>query len=194
MVGSQNTDNLEEGGRWRVADSEVYLILLVLQNPTQRSVRTTLALPSSAFHAYPNPLPSPFRLIQRRVRLLLACLVGTSMARCSLAPGPYGGKWWGEAALTVTNVANRPPTQSETATPNQLFFGKRHVGHLRAIWCHLRAHVRHQVCRKMDDKTEVSKLMGFGEDTMGYKVLFIGRIVLSRDVRFNEELRGAESD
>jgi len=49
------------------------------------------------------------------------------------------------------------------------------------------------VRRKKGDKAKVGTFMGYGEDTKGYKVLLNGRIVLSRDVRFNEELRGPEA-
>jgi len=45
----------------------------------------------------------------------------------------------------------------------------------------------------MSDKAKMGTFMGYGEDTEGYKVLLNGRIVLSRDVRFNEELRGPEA-
>jgi len=84
--------------------------------------------------------------------------------------------------------------RGETATPYELFFGKKpDVRHLRAFGCRVWAHVPHQVRRKMGDKAKVGTFMGYGEDTKGYKVLLNGRIVLSRDVRFKEELRGPEA-
>ena len=111
-----------------------------------------------------------------------------------LADSNLPRKWWGEAALTVTYVANRTPTRGETATPYELFFGEKpDVGHLRAFGCRVWAHVPHQVRREMGDKAKMGTFMGYGEDTKGYKVLLNGRIVLSRDVRFNEALRGPEA-
>jgi len=111
-----------------------------------------------------------------------------------LADSNLPRKWWGEAALTVTYVANRTPSRSETATPYELFFDKKpEFGHLRAFGCRVWAHVPHQVRRKMGDKAKVGTFMGYGEDTKGYKVLLNGRIVLSRDVRFNEQFRGPEA-
>lgn len=53
-------------------------------------------------------------------------------------------------------------------------------------------HVPHQIRWKMGDKTQPGTLIGYGDDTKGYRVLVRGQITLSRDVRLNEELRGPE--
>ena len=111
-----------------------------------------------------------------------------------LADSNLPRKWWGEAALAVTYVANRTPSRGETKTPHELFFGKKpDVGHLRAFGCRVWAHVPHQVRRKMGDKAKPGTFMGYADDTKGDKVLINGRITLSRDVRFNEELRWPEA-
>jgi len=111
-----------------------------------------------------------------------------------LADSNLRRKWLGEAALAVTYVANRTPSRGETKTPHELFFGKKpDVGHLLAFGCRVWAHVPHQFRRKMGDKAKPGTFMSYAEDTKGYRVLINGRITLSRDVRFNEELRGPEA-
>jgi len=111
-----------------------------------------------------------------------------------LADSNLPRKWWGEAALTVTYVANRTSSRGKSATPYELFFSKKpDVGRLCAFGCHVWAHVPHQVRRMMGEKAEVDRFMGYGEDTKGCKVLLNGRFVLSRDVRFKEELRRPEA-
>jgi len=98
-----------------------------------------------------------------------------------LADSNLPRKWWGEAALAVTYVANRTPSRGKTKTPHELFFVKKpDVGHLRAFGCRVWAHVPHQVRRKMGDKAKPGTFMGYAEDTKGYKVLINGRITSRR--------------
>lgn len=94
----------------------------------------------------------------------------------------------------MTYVAIRTPSRGETAIPHELVFGKvPDVRHLRYFGCRVWAHVPRQVRRKMGDKAKMGTFMGYDEDTKGYKVLLGGRVILTRDVRFEEGLRRREA-
>ena len=85
-----------------------------------------------------------------------------------LAGSDLPPKWWREAALTVTYVANRTLTRGETATPYELFFGKKpDFGHLRACGCRVWARVPRYVRQNMSDQAKMGTFMGYGEDTEG---------------------------
>lgn len=103
-----------------------------------------------------------------------------------LADGGLPRKWWGEAALTVTFVANCSPARGDMATPHEHFFGtKPEMEHLCAFGCGAWVHVPRHVRRKMGNKSQQGAFLRYCENTMGVKILLNDKIALSRDFRLH---------
>jgi len=109
----------------------------------------------------------------------------------ALADSKLEKKWWAEAGKAVNYVNNRIPSRGEALTPYELFHGKTpNVGNLRVFGCRVWVHVPSPTRRKMGDKGVAGTFMGYADGSKAYRVLVGGRIVVSRDVRFDEDKRG----
>jgi len=113
----------------------------------------------------------------------------TSALLCDAGLDP---KYWAEAATTINTVANMTPQRHQTATPYELFHGKRpDVSHLRVFGCRAWAYNPAKLRRKGDSRGVPAVFVGYPEGTKGYRVLIDGAVVVRRDVLFDEEARGA---
>jgi len=96
-----------------------------------------------------------------------------------------------ETCYTVNYVNNRIPSRGQDKTPYELFHGKApDVRNLRVFECRVWAHVPGAVRNKMGDNGIPGTLMGCAEGSKAYRVLCGGRILTSRDVRFDEARSG----
>lgn len=96
-------------------------------------------------------------------------------------------RWWADLAVAATYLSNRTPHAGCDRTPFEAFHSVRpHVGHLRALgsraWVYLPADIR----RKLDPRALEGVFLGYADCQEGYKVLVNGRVLTSRDVRFEE--------
>jgi len=113
----------------------------------------------------------------------------TSALLCDAGLDP---KFWAEAATTINTVANLTPQRHQTATPYELFHGKRpDVSHLRVFGCRAWAYNPAKLRRKGDSRGIPAVFVGYPAGTKGYRVLIDGAVVVRRDVLFDEEERGA---
>jgi len=109
----------------------------------------------------------------------------------SLADSNLDKKWWAEAGKAVNYVNNRIPSRGQHKTPYELFHGKApDVGNLRVFGCRVWVHVPSATRKKMGDKGVPGTFMGYADGSKAYRVLVGGRIVISRDVRFDEDVGG----
>ena len=103
-------------------------------------------------------------------------------------------KFWAEALSTAVYLRNRSPTKAvESMTPYEAWTRKKpSVGHLRVFGCHAYSHMSRDERRKLDSKSRKCILVGYGEETKAYRLFDPehGRVILSRNVVFNEECCG----
>ena len=73
---------------------------------------------------------------------------------------------------TAVNLPNRSPTKAvDGITPFDSWKKKRpSVSHLRVFGCKAYAHVPKYLCGKLDSKTRKCILVGYGEETKGYRL------------------------
>ena len=96
-----------------------------------------------------------------------------------------------EAVSTAVYLQNRSPAKAvDGMTPFEA------VSHLRVFGCKAYAHVPKDECGKLDSKASECILVGYGEETKGYRLYDPNkrRICFSRDVSFNESDCGIELD
>jgi len=111
----------------------------------------------------------------------------------TLSDSNLGKKWWAEAGKAVNYVNNRIPSRGQSKTPYELFYGKApDVSNLRVFGCLVLTHVPGQVRKKMGDRGVKGTFMGYAEGSKAYRILQGGRIVVTRDVRFDEATGGED--
>ena len=95
---------------------------------------------------------------------------------------------WAEALATANYLRNRSPVSGRDKTPIELLTGtKPDVSHLRIFGTSCYALIPKQLRNKLAPTSEPGRLIGYPPGTKGYKILLdSGRIVISRDVTFNE--------
>ena len=95
---------------------------------------------------------------------------------------------WAEALATANYLRNRSPVSGRDKTPIELLTGtKPDVSHLRIFGISCYALIPKQLRNKLAPTSEPGRLIGYPPGTKGYKILLdSGRIVISRDVTFNE--------
>lgn len=116
------------------------------------------------------------------------------MVRCMLKSKGLPYYLWGEVASTTMYVLNKSPTKRlEGKTPEEAWTGlKSSVSHFRIFGSICFKHVPDQLRKKLDDKGEHMKLIGY-HPTGGYK-LYDPRnkqVIVSRDVVI-DETRGCD--
>ena len=104
-----------------------------------------------------------------------------------LAETGLDNKWWAEAGETVNYVCNRTPQRNQSKTPFELFYGTvPDLGHLRAFGCRAWVYMPKDIRRKMDPRAVEGTFLGYASNQKGYRVAVQDKIVVSRDVRFDE--------
>lgn len=111
----------------------------------------------------------------------------------SLVPKSF----WSEAILNVAYILNRSPTAAiaEQVTPAELWYGyKPDVSNLRVFGCVAYSHIPKALRKKLDYKTEKCVMMGYAQN--GYRLYNEqkGKVIISRDVKFNENMYFYETD
>lgn len=111
--------------------------------------------------------------------------------RPMLVDGGLPKALWAEALATAVHVRNRSPTTGKALTPWELFFGEKpDVSHLRTFGARAWALTPKALRNKLDPVSEPGRLVGYPANTKGYKILLdSGRIIISRDVTFDETTR-----
>ena len=113
-----------------------------------------------------------------------------NMVRSMLSMRKVPRIFWAEAVNWTLYILNRCPTLAvKNVTPQEAWGGvKPSVEHLRVWGCLAHAHVPNEKRRKLDDKSITCVLLGFSEESKGYRLYNTStkKIVVSRDVVFEE--------
>ncbi|KAJ7976200.1 Retrovirus-related Pol polyprotein from transposon TNT 1-94 [Quillaja saponaria] len=114
-----------------------------------------------------------------------------NMARCLLKSKNMPKEFWAEAVSCVVYLSNRCPTKGvENQTPQEAWSGKKpNVSHLRIFGSIAYAHVPDQERSKLDDRSVKYVFIGYDSNSKWYKLYNPrnGKIIVSRDVEFNED-------
>lgn len=88
-------------------------------------------------------------------------------ARCMLFEANLSKPFWAEAVSTTVYLINRSPTRGHGMTPEECWSGKKpDLSNVRIFG----TNVPKQKRRKWDAKAHDCRLVGFDEDTKGYRV------------------------
>jgi len=113
------------------------------------------------------------------------------MARSMLKTKKMPKEFWVEVIDCVIYLSNRCPTKSLNGMTPQEAWSRRKpsVSHLKVFGSIGYVHVDDQVRTKLDDKSKKMIFMGYDQKSKGYKLYNPneGKMVISRDVEFNEE-------
>ncbi len=98
--------------------------------------------------------------------------------------------FWAEALSTAAYIRNRSPTSAiPDMTPYEALNGKKpDVSHLKPFACPCYAHIPKDERKKLYSKARKCLFLGYGDCVKGYRVFDEqqGKVILSRDVRFDE--------
>jgi len=104
-----------------------------------------------------------------------------------LAAADFDKKWWAEAVATVVHTMNRTVRAGRTTTPFELWCGRRpNIDHLRTFGCTAYVLTATEKCRKLDNRSRRARFLGYEPDCKAYRLLCDDKIVISRDVVFDE--------
>ncbi len=119
-------------------------------------------------------------------------------ARSMLLDANLSKSYWAEAISTAVYLRNRCPTKAVLRmTPFEAWHGEKPgVDHLRVFGCDSYAHIPKDERGKLDTKARKCILLGYGEETKGYRLydVMTRKIIHSRDVRFNERAKECGQD
>ena len=114
------------------------------------------------------------------------------MSRSMLIDAKLRKKFWAEAVSTAVYLKNRSPSKPlQNMTPYEAWHGRKPVvSHLRVFGCDAYAHIPRDERSKFDSKTRKCILLGYGEQTKGYRLYdpIQQKVLYSRDVKFNENV------
>ena len=81
-------------------------------------------------------------------------------------------KFWAEALSTAVYLRNHSPTKAVTGmTPFEAWTGEKpSVDHLRTFGCTAYAHIAKDKRKKLDLKARKYILLGYGNETKGYRL------------------------
>lgn len=100
-------------------------------------------------------------------------------------------QWWAEASVTANYLANRTPQRGQEVTPHEAFHGVRpNVSHLRAFGCRAWVHIPPDIRQENNPRAVEGIFLGYGANQKSYRVLCGNRVLVSRDVRFDENAVG----
>lgn len=113
-----------------------------------------------------------------------------NMVRSMIANKKVPRAFWTEAVRWTFYVLNRCPTVAvKNITPQEAWSGiKPSVEHFRVWGCIAHVHIPDQKRTKLDDKSTPCVLIGFSEESKGYRLYNpkTKRVITSRDVVFEE--------
>lgn len=115
--------------------------------------------------------------------------------RCMLYESDLPKSLWAEAIACANHVRNRSPTVAHVGkTPSELFWGGvPDVSHLRVFGSTAFVQVPKQLRKKLDATSRKGVFVGYEAASKAYRVLVEGKVVVSRDVKFVENLGSAEA-
>lgn len=101
---------------------------------------------------------------------------------------------WAEAAATVTYAMNRTAKAGKTMTPFELWCGKRpSIAHMRTFGCAAYVLTPAKFRRKLDPRGRKGIFLGYEPHSKAYRTWVGGKIVISRDVVFDESFMGDDN-
>lgn len=114
------------------------------------------------------------------------------MARSMLVEQDLPLKLWAEAVYTSAYLQNRLPSKAieDDVTPMEKWCGhKPNVSHLRIFGSICYVHIPDQKRRKLDAKAKCGILIGYSNQTKGYRVFLLEdeKVEVSRDVVFQKD-------
>lgn len=114
-------------------------------------------------------------------------------ARCLLFDAKLEVKFWAEAVNTAVYMKNRSPAAGlgGDTTPYEMWTGRKpNIGHLRIFGSPVMVHIPKQKRRKWDKKSTRKLLVGYSENTKGYRLFDPAsqNIVIARDVVIMEDV------
>jgi hypothetical protein len=114
-----------------------------------------------------------------------------NMVRCMLKEKNCPKEFWGDAVVCAVYLLNRFTTKRlHMLTPEEAWSMKKpRVDHLRIFGSIAYAKIQDEKRTKLEDKSQKCILLGYGENSYGYKLFnpVTKKVIMSRDVRFDEE-------
>ncbi|KAH9120195.1 hypothetical protein LEN26_011236 [Aphanomyces euteiches] len=112
-------------------------------------------------------------------------------ARCLLEHAGLPREYWAEAITIAAHIRNRMPTHAiqDMKSPFEAVTGsKPKIEHFKVFGCEAFAHVPKEKRKKFDAKAVRCRFLGYDLFNNGYRLedLSTGRILISRDAKFNE--------
>ena len=120
---------------------------------------------------------------EREMRTL--CALGRAMLKSADLPGSL----WSEAIKTAAYIMNRVLNRRDNVTPYEQWHGnKPSVAHLRVFGCKAYTWIPEVKRKKLDDRAEYGRLVGYGDSDKIFRVYHPGsrQVDVSRDVDFDE--------
>ncbi|CAL8152755.1 unnamed protein product [Prunus armeniaca] len=113
------------------------------------------------------------------------------MAKCVMFEKSMPLEFWVEAVNTAVYILNRCPTKAlDKKKPFEAYSGRKPgLKHLRVFGSLCYAHVPNQQRQKLDLASKRCVFLGYGSYEKGYRQYNIttGKVIISRDVVFNED-------
>ena len=112
------------------------------------------------------------------------------MARTMLHSKNLNLKLWGEAVNTAVYIINRTYANKKNETPFQLWYDKiPDISNFKVFGSLAFSHIPKQKRQKLDKKSEMGIMVGYGELTKGYRIWNENKCVveIKRDVIFDEK-------
>jgi transposase InsO family protein len=108
-------------------------------------------------------------------------------ARAMLHDAQLPKRFWAEAIVMANYLRVRSPTASGTSTPYEDFTGdKPDISNLRVFGSIAYVHTPKEKRRKLDNKATKGIFLGYEPHSKAYRVLVNGKLVISRNVIFDE--------
>ena len=118
-------------------------------------------------------------------------------ARTMLAHAGLPNKYWAEAVNVAAYVGNRVMTSADKTgkTPFEKWYGRKpNLSRMRVFGCAAYAHVPDSLRQKLDKKAVKLRFVGYADCSKGYRLIDEnGKVIIRRDVQFNETDFGRES-
>lgn len=115
-------------------------------------------------------------------------------ARSMISESGLPKSLWAEAVNTANYTFNRIQGKNKKS-PYELFYGKKHaLMKYREFGCDAYVMIPYEKRRKLDDKAEKMKFIGYDTQAKGYRMLNArNKIIVSREVRFLEMKQNQQS-
>lgn len=112
-------------------------------------------------------------------------------ARTMLLHAGLPKPFWAEAVATAAYLRNRMPTSAlqDKATPYEKWYGRKpNLSYLKVFGCTAYAHIPDEERRKLDQKAEKLRFVGYAMQSKGYRLYSekSGQVKIRRNVVFNE--------